>query len=267
MKNRIPLIGMGTWDLRGDTCTKAVLKALELGYCHIDTAHIYENHKDIAKAVKKWDRSKIFLTSKISLEQVDRSNVPSSIEKACDEALDELGVDYLDLYLIHWPDRGFPLTLIFKSLEILVEKGKIHRAGVSNFTIHHLQDLLDDGCKPWANQVEFHPYLYQKELLDYCRLQSIELIAYRPLGKGTLLEDPLFQLMGLRYGKTASQVILRWFVQQAIPVIPKASSPKHLAENLAVFDFELTPAEMKKIDQLHRNKRFCLSKSWGDFDY
>jgi 2,5-diketo-D-gluconate reductase B len=267
MKSKIPLIGMGTWDLRGAACTKAVSIALELGYRHIDTAHVYENHTAISKALKKTDRSKIFLTSKISLDQIDCHNVASSVEKACDLALHELGVEYLDLYLIHWPDRTFPLTQIFKALEVLIDKEKIYRAGVSNFTIHHLQDLLDDGCKPWANQVEFHPYLYQKELLDYCRLQKIELVAYRPLGKGALFKEMLFKSIGQKHGKTPSQVILRWLVQQEIPVIPKASSREHLAENFAIFDFELAPTEMEQIATLHHGKRFCLSKTWGDFDY
>ncbi len=264
---KLPLIGLGTWDLRGKECTQVVSQALDLGYHHIDTAHVYENHTAIRKALKGRDRHKFYLTSKISLEQIDPKNVSSSVEKACDLALHELGVDYLDLYLIHWPDRRFPLVEIFKSLEKLIEKKKIKHAGVSNFTIHHLRDLLDDGCKPFVNQVEFHPYLYQKELLDYCRLQRIELMAYRPLGKGVLLSEPLFKTIGLRYDKSPTQVILRWLVQQEISVITKTSSSKHLAENLAIFDFKLTSSEMEQIAKLHQNKRFCLSKNWGDFDY
>lgn len=264
---KLPRIGLGTWDLRGDECTKVVLKALELGYHHIDTAHVYENHLAICHALKKWDRSKIFLTSKLSLAQIHLQKIEASVEKACDLALKELGIDDLDLYLIHWPDRKFPLIEIFQGLEKLVKKGKIHRAGVSNFTIHHLQDLLNAGCKPAVNQVEFHPYLYQKELLEFCRLNQIELVAYRSFGKGALLQDPLFKTIGERYGKTSAQVILRWLFQLKIPVIPKASSEHHLAENLKILDFELTSSEMEEVACLHQGKRFCLSKTWGDFDY
>jgi diketogulonate reductase-like aldo/keto reductase len=267
VKSKIPLIGLGTYGLQKEACTKAVLMAYEIGYRHIDTAHVYDNHAAIRKALKSLDRSQIFLTSKISLDQIDQDNVEKSVEKACDLALKELGVDQLDLYLIHWPDRKFPLTAIFKAMEKLVEKKKIHRAGVSNFTIHHLQDLFDDGCRPWANQVEFHPYLFQKELLDYCRLQKIELVAYRPLGKGALLEEKLFQSIGQKHGKTPCQVILRSLVQQNIPVIPKASTKEHLEENFAIFDFELSDSEMNQIKKLHRNKRFCPATLWGDFNY
>lgn len=260
---KLPLLGLGTWDLRGRECTKIVKLALELGYRHIDTALNYENHEAIRQGLEGFPRDKLFITSKFALELLDSKY---SVEETCDAALEELGIDYLDLYLIHWPDRKKPMAQIFKQMEKLVEKGKIRHAGVSNFTIHHIQDLLEDGCKPFANQVEFHPYLFQKDLLDYCKLQKIELISYRPLGKGALLKEPLFNKIAAHHAKSPTQIILRWLVQQEIPAIPKASSKEHLAENIDIFDFSLSPDEMKAIFSLHHNKRFCKGGN-DEFNY
>jgi diketogulonate reductase-like aldo/keto reductase len=264
---KLPLIGLGTWDLRGDECTKAVQLALELGYRHIDTALNYENHEAIQKGLKGFDRQKLFITSKFALDQhLDPHHLLDSVEEACDRSLKQLGTDYLDLYLIHWPIRTFPMIEIFRRMEKLMEKGKIKRAGVSNFTIHHLQDFLDDGCKPFANQVEFHPYLYQQKLWEYCKLQHIQLIAYRSLGKGALVNDPVFKKIGTHHKKSPTQVILRWLVQKEIPTIPKTSSREHLAENIAIFDFTLSRDEMKEIDRLNRSQRFCKAEH-SEFNY
>lgn len=262
----LPQIGLGTWELRGRECTKVVTEALDIGYRHIDTSHDYENHKAIAKAIADVDRSKLFITSKIELEQVNKRSVQTSVVHACDLALKELDTDYLDLYLIHWPDRAYPLSEILHSMQELVTKGKILRAGVSNFTIHHLEDLKRDGLTPFANQVEFHPYLYQKELLDYCRKHNITLIAYRPFGKGKILHEPLFAKIGKAHKKSPSQVILRWLIQQEIATIPKGSSPKHLRENFEIFDFSLNASEMKEIDALNKNERFCMPEE-PEFNY
>lgn len=259
----LPQIGLGTWELRGDACTRVVELALDIGYKHIDTAHLYENHSAIKKALKRVNRKELYITSKISVdEQVDIHKVEKSVQKACEQALKELGTDYLDLYLIHWPRQPFPLEQIFLAMEKLVDQGKISKAGVSNYTIHHLQDLARAGATPFANQVEFHPYLNQKELLDYCRSHGIQLIAFRPFGKGQLLKDePLFAQIGKKYHKTGAQVILRWFIQKQIPVIPKASSEKHLRENFEIFDFTLQADEISYIDRLHQNKRYCGAES------
>ena len=263
---KLPLIGLGTYEMQGTKCTKAVKQALDIGYRHIDTAHLYENHKAVGKGIQGFDRSKLFITSKFTLRQINPKKVAASVEKTCDQALKDLGTDYLDLYLIHWPDLEMPMSKIFEAMEKLVDKGKILKAGVSNFTIHHLQDLKRDGFVPAANQVEFHPYLYQKPLLDYCRKMKIELIAYRPLGKGEVLKEPLLRKIGARHKKGPAQVVLRWLTQKKIPAIPKASSKKHLEENLESLDFKLSAAEMKIIDRLHQGTRFCKP---GDprFDY
>jgi len=261
---KLPLVGLGTWQLKGEECTKVVQMALGVGYRHIDTAHVYENHQAIKKGIQGFDRSQLYITSKIAVdEQIDLKHVEESVKKACEQTLKELGIDYLDLYLIHWPDRKLPLELIFQTMEKLKNVKKV---GVSNFTVHHLEDFLRAGFTPFANQVEFHPYLLQNELLDYCRKHNIYLISYRSLGKGKLLHETLFKELGEKYEKTPAQIILRWVVQKEIPVIPKASSEKHLKENLAIFDFTLTAAEMKQIDGLHQNKRYC---DWegSEFNY
>lgn len=263
---KLPLIGLGTFELRGHECTEIVKRALEIGYRHIDTSINYENQEAIKKAIKGFERKQLFITSKFELDMIDLKKVPQSVEETCDLALKQLGTDYLDLYLIHWPHKAMPMSEVFKAMELLVKKGKIKKAGVSNFTIHHLENLLNDGHKPAANQVEFHPYLYQKELWEYCKSEGIQLIAYRPLGKGAVLKDPVLKKIGSAHGKTSGQVVLRWFFQKEIPAIPKASSEKHLIENFNIMDFELSSHEMHEIDKLNQNKRFCDTED-SEFDY
>ncbi len=253
----IPPIGLGTWELRGRECTKIVKLALSLGYRHIDTAHSYSNHKAIRAAIAPFDRHQLFLTSKLALDQVDLKKIPSSVERACNLALEELGLEYLDLYLMHWPNHTLPLSKIFFAMQNLKEKGKIRDVGVSNFTTHHMRDLLRDGGRPAFNQVEFHPYLSQKELLKYGHDHGITLISYRPFGQSKLLMEPEFAKIGKKYKKSSAQTILRWLLQKQVPTIPKASSETHLRDNLDIFDFSLSPSEMKSLDGLNRNKRFC----------
>lgn len=255
---KIPPIGLGTWELRGEACTDTVKDALDLGYRHIDTAYLYFNHEAIAKAIEGFDRAQLFLTSKIAIqEQVDKSRPEYSVEKACEQALQELRCDYLDLYLIHAPDRSYPLAKILGAIEKLAKTGKVRHAGVSNFTIHHLEDLAKEGWTPFANQVEYHPYLNQEALLDYCKRHGIELVSYRPFGKGKLLkEEPLLNTIGAKHGKTAAQVILRWLNQKGIPAIPKASSKQHLKENIEL-QFTLSHEEMAALNSLDQNKRYC----------
>ncbi len=263
----MPLVGLGTWRLVGDECTETVRMAIELGYRHIDTAHVYNNHKAIRKALKGAERSEIFLTTKIANEQIDDNSVAKSVEKACDLALKELGTDYIDLYLLHWPDRTKPITEILQALSKLVLTSKVKAIGVSNCTVKHLQDALNEGISLVANQVEFHPYLYQKELLQFCKQHQITLISYRSFGKGAILSDSVLSEIGKRHNKSTAQIVLRWLAQRRIPAIPKASSPKYLKENLAIFDFSLSQEEMSSIDVLNRNQRFCSGSDWTDFDY
>jgi len=262
----IPLLGLGTYNLRNKECTKIVQEALKMGYRHIDTALAYENHKAVGKALKEFNREEIFITSKYFLDQLNPKKIEAGVQKACSRALKELDLEYLNLFLIHWPDRSLPMSEIVKAMEALVASGKVRHIGVSNFTVHHLEDLHRDGCHPEANQVEFHPYLFQKSLLEYCQKHKMQLIAYRPFGKGELLKDPLLNELGGKHQKSAAQVILRWLIQHKIPTIPKASSVEHLKENFSAFDFVLSREEMKRLDSLHRNLRFC-EPDYATFDY
>jgi 2,5-diketo-D-gluconate reductase B len=257
----MPRFGLGTWRLNGKECEEAVESALEIGYRLIDTAHLYGNHKEIGRALESIPRSRVFLSSKFALTDLDNFVV----EKSCNEALLELGTDYLDLFSLHYPDRKAPMEKVLLELEALKKKEKVRHIGVCNFTIRHLQDMLKMGIKPYANQVEFHPYLYQKELLDFCKQEGIQLVAYRSLGKGALLQDPLIEEIAEKYEKTPAQLLLRWCLDKGVYVIPKASSREHLEENLQLFDFALSVSDQLKLDSLPE-RRFCVG-DWSDFDY
>jgi 2,5-diketo-D-gluconate reductase B len=266
MKKKMPAVGLGTWKLKGDECVRVVRDALDLGYRHIDTAHVYENHEAVKKGIEGYNREELFLTSKIAVELINAKSVLGSVKKRCESALEELGTDYLDLYLIHAPDRNYPLLEIFAAMQSLVRDGKVCSIGVSNFTIHHLEDFTREGLRPSVNQVEFHPYLYQKELWQFCQSEGIQLVSYRSFGKGALLDEPIFKEIGKRHKKSAAQVILRWLYQKEIPSIPKASSKERLKENISIFDFALDPKEMEDLDGLNQNKRFCKAED-TEFNY
>ncbi len=262
--------------MRGDQCREAVAEAIEMGYRHIDTAMAYENQREIGEALRGYDRDKLFLTSKISLgvgegplskSHVNFSRIRESVRESVEITLDELGADYLDLMLIHWPKHDLPWIEVAGELQDLTKTGLLRYAGVSNCTEHHLQDAYDAGVSISFNQVEFHPYLYQKKLLSFAEAHATRLIAYRPFGKGSLPQDEsLFASIGDKYGKTAGQVILRWIIQKNIPVVPKASSPKHLEENIASLDFTLSEEDVAAIDSLNKNRRYC-DNNWNEFSY
>ncbi|MBX9922681.1 MAG: aldo/keto reductase [Rhabdochlamydiaceae bacterium] len=256
---KIPSIGFGTWELRKEKCTLAVQKALDIGYRHIDTAFNYDNQTATGEAIRGFDRDQLFLTSKVMLSQGD-------VEVICELSLKELGVDYLDSYLIHWPDRTKPMWQVVEQMERLKRQGKVLQYGVSNFTVSHLNDMKKLKANVFCNQVEFHPYLYQKELWQYCRENHIELVAYRPLGKGKLLEDFTVCQIAKKYQKSSAQILLRWLYQKEIPFVTKASSEVRLRENFSVTDFSLQEEDMLSLDALNQGKRFC-NQSWSDFDY
>ena len=247
----VPQLGLGTWKLTGNDCTAAVETALKLGYTHIDTAEHYGNHVEIAEAIGGFDRSKLFITSKVWLTDLRRGDVL----KACDRALKELCTDYLDLYLIHWPNPSVPLAESLGAMSELYRTGKIKSIGVSNFTIRHLEEALGAGVPISMNQVEFHPGLYQKELLDFCKERNIFVTAYSPLGRGGLIGDKTITSIAGKNGKTPAQVCLMWLVQKGMVVIPKAASEAHLKENMCIFGWKLGDADMNSIDAMGSNNR------------
>ncbi len=257
----IPGLGLGTWQLTGQTCVAAVQRALALGYTQIDTAIFYGNHAEIAEAIRDVDRAKLFLTSKVPPGRLRHDDVIA----ACEETLRELGTNYLDLWLIHWPNKGIPMEETFRALKELKDAGKVKAVGVSNFTVRHLKEALQVSKVPIAvNQVEFHPGLYQKKLLEFCEEHGIIVTAYSPLGRGGLVGDETLAAIGKAHGKTAGQVALRWLHQHGIVVIPKASSEAHLRENRGIFDFSLTDEEMARIDALDGGR--IVRPPFAEFD-
>ena len=248
---KMPAVGLGTLQLTGNICFSAVKKALGMGYTHIDTAEIYGNHKEVGKAISGHDRSNLFITSKVWRSDMNYDNLLD----ACDRALKEIGTEYLDLYLLHWPNDGIPIDESMNALNKLVEENKVLSIGISNFDDKMTESALKHSDLPIVtNQVEFHPYLYQKELLEYSKRKNILVTGYSPTARGLVSSDEIMTEIGNKYGKTSTQVSLRWLLQHGLAVIPK-STGSHLKENIEIFDFSLKRNEMEAIDSLNKNKR------------
>jgi len=253
---RIPQLGYGVWKVPNEEATTAVEEAFKTGYRLIDTAKIYGNEFGVGKALANSNvvRDDLFITTKVWNEDHGYENTL----KAFDESLEKLGLDYVDLYLIHWPTPKYDEYVeTYKALEKLYKDGRTKAIGVCNFDIEHLQRIMDEcEVKPAVNQVEYHPYLQQKELKEFCDKHDILLEAYSPLMNGTyVMEDPVIQELSEKYEKTAAQVILRWHIQCDVIVIPKTVTPSRMEENLNIFDFELSEADMEKIATLDRDER------------
>ena len=255
----IPQLGLGTWRVSGSGGADTVAEALDLGYRHIDTAEMYDNEAAIGRAIAGVDRSELFLTSKVWPNHLRSGNVV----EACEGSLRRLGTDYLDLYLIHWPNPEVPVAETVAAMESLRADGRIRSWGVSNFTIELLEEVLEHG-RPSNNQVELHPRLQELELVGYCQDTGITVTGYSPLAKGRAATDETLARIGERYGRSAAQVALRWSVQRGCVVIPKASDPDHLASNLEIFDFELDTDEMDRIAALDRGQRL-VETAWTPF--
>lgn len=264
--NELPSIGLGTWKLEGSKCTEVIKKALETGYNHIDTAEMYGNESEIGVALDRHDidREKLFITSKVWPDNADKESMINS----CKNSIKKLKSKYLDLYLLHWPRKDVDLQEVFASFKKLIEEEKIKSAGVSNFTIKHLKEALKAAKKHHiditVNQVEFHPGLFQRELLEFCQKQGIQIVAYSPIGRGELLRDKTLQYIAKKHEKSVAQVSLRWALQKGLVIIPKSSSEKHLIENLNLFDFELDKEDMDSIDRMGNSNRM-LNPGWIDF--
>ncbi|ERM16710.1 aldo/keto reductase [Brevibacillus laterosporus] len=259
-----PWLGLGVYKAEdGAEVEKAIHMALEAGYRSIDTAAIYENEAGVGKAIRdsKIPRDEIFVTTKVwNTEQGYESTL-----QAFEASLQKLGLDYIDLYLVHWPVPG-KYKETWRALETLYKKGLVRSIGVSNFHIHHLEDLLSVcEVKPMLNQIEMHPYLIQKELRQYCEQNGIYVEAWRPLMRGNL-EVPLLQEMAERYQKTPAQIVLRWDLQHNVLVIPKSVKKERIIENAGLFDFELTDADMALLDGLNRDQRFGPDPDHFDYE-
>lgn len=251
---QMPYLGLGTYQSDNDQeVVNAIKSAIKIGYRHIDTAAVYKNEEGVGEGIRESgiDRSELFLVSKV---WNDDQGYDETL-KAFDESLARLGVDYLDLYLIHWPVSG-KYKETWKALEYLYAQKKIKAIGVSNFLQHHLEDLVK-GCEvvPMVNQMEFHPYLVQQELIDYCNVNGIQYESWSPFMQGKVFKLDICDDLAKKYNKSVAQIILRWNLQKGVVAIPKSVHENRIASNADIFDFELTDEDIAFLDGLETGER------------
>ncbi len=253
----IPQLGLGTYRLGSsdESVYNAVRSAIDLGYRHIDTAAFYQNEAPIGKAIRDSgvSRDNLFVTTKLWGDDI----VNERIEQAFDKSMRLLDIDYLDLYLVHWPVKS-KVAYAWQKLEQIYAAGKTRAIGVSNHLQHHLEEILDIAeTKPAVNQIEYHPYITSEQLVSWCKSHDIICQSWSPLGssKIPLLEEETLIEIGNKYQKSSAQIVLRWNIEQGIITIPKSSNAKRQAENYNIFDFQLTPDEVKVISALNKDYR------------
>src|SRR3954468_19631075 len=246
---KIPLIGLGTWELRDRTCARIVEQALRLGYRHIDTAQVYENEREGGEGVRASGvkRDEIFLTTKIWTTHFK----PNDLERSAKESLARLRMTEVDLLLLHWPNPQVPLADTLGALARVKSQGVARHIGVSNFTVALIEEAVAACPEPLAcDQVEYHPYLDQTKVREACARHGMAMVAYSPVAKGRIKNDRALLRIADRYRKTAAQVCLRWLVQQNVVAIPRTSKLERLSENIDIFDFELFEDDMKAISAM-----------------
>jgi diketogulonate reductase-like aldo/keto reductase len=255
---RMPWFGLGVFKVEeGSELVQAIKAAVKHGYRSIDTAAIYQNEKSTGQGIHEalqennLSREDLFVTSKVWNADLGYESTIAAYEAS----LERLGLDYLDLYLIHWPVAG-KYKEAWRALETLYKEGRVKAIGVSNFQIHHLEDLMKDAeIKPMVNQVEYHPMLTQKDLIQFANEHGIQMEAWSPLMQGQLLDNPTLLDIAGQYGKSVAQIILRWDLQHGIVTIPKSTKELRIIENASVFDFELSAEDMNRIDALNEDRR------------
>lgn len=256
---KMPLVGYGVFRVpEGDDLAEAVKTAIAKGYRSIDTAQVYRNEESVGRGIRAAieegivTREELFITSKVWNDGLSYEETLA----AYDSSLEKIGLDYLDLYLVHWPGIDQNYLEVYKALEKIYQDGRVRSIGVSNFHVHHLESLLKETTVvPVINQIEFHPHLTQEEVRAYCKDKGIQVEAWSPLMNGSLLEETLIQELAAKYGKTPAQIVLRYDVQHDVVTIPKTMTPARMTENLAVFDFTLTEQEMTQLDAMNDGLR------------
>lgn len=254
---KIPVVGFGTWQTPyGDTAVNAVKTAIEYGYTHIDGAAVYDNEKSVGIGIKESGiaRENLFITSKLWNTERGYETTIAAFEKT----LSDLQVDYLDLYLIHWPankkqfDNWKELNAeTWRAFEDLYKQGNVKAIGVSNFLTHHLEALMETAkITPMVNQIEFHPGYMQKDTLDFCKANNICVEAWSPLGTGRMLSNETLNEIAAKYNKSTAQLCIRWCMQNGTVPLPKSVTPARIAENLDVFDFEISGEDMERINAM-----------------
>lgn len=265
---KMPWFGIGVFKVEeGPELVNAVKFAIKHGYRSIDTAAIYANEEGVGQAIREGlieasiPREELFITSKVWNSDLGYESTIAAYETS----LKKLDLEYLDLYLIHWPVEG-KYKEAWRALETLYKEGRVKAIGVSNFQVHHLEDLMNVAeIKPMVNQVEYHPRLTQKEIQAFCQDHGIQLEAWSPLMQGQLLDNLVLQEIANKYNKTIAQVILRWDLQNGVVTIPKSTKEHRIVENSTVFDFKLTKEEMQRINELNQNHR--VGPNPDNFDF
>jgi 2,5-diketo-D-gluconate reductase A len=253
----IPQFGFGVFQVKPADTAKAVTTALKDGYRHIDTAQMYRNEKEVGEAIARsdLDRSDVFVTSKLN----NGAHLPDDARRAFDQTLKALGVDYVDLFLIHWPLPtlyGGDYVSTWKVLEEFYRDGRARSIGTSNFQAHHLRRIHQESeIIPAVNQIEVHPYLTQSDLRAFCAEHQIAIEAWSPLAQGLVLDDPTIVSIARGAGKTPAQVVLRWHIERGDIVFPKSVTPARIKENIGIFDFELSGEDVEAITALNRDER------------
>lgn len=261
----VPSLGYGTFQLSGDDCQRGVEQALSLGYRHLDTAQAYENEDRVGAAIERSDvdRAEVFLTTKLTGDNLPRDRVAAAV----DESLEKLRTDYVDLLLIHWPNRETPVEESLAAMREVQETGKARHIGVSNFPPSHVESALD-AATIFCNQVEYHPFLGQHRLRELAVERDFLLTAYSPLARGEVPEDETLNEIAEAHGATPSQVTLRWLIgQDHVAAIPKASSKERIEENLRALELELSEEDVRRIDRLERGERLIdpdFAPDWED---
>jgi 2,5-diketo-D-gluconate reductase B len=258
----IPILGLGTWDLRGKVCSRIVEQALRLGYRHVDTAHAYENEREVGEGVRAAGipREQVFITTKVWWTNFSAG----ALEKSVAESLARLKLPFVDLLLLHWPNSSVPLQETLGALCKVKREGLTRHIGISNFTVALVEQAVALADEPIVNdQVELHPYMDQSGVIAACRRHGISVTAYSPIAGGVVKGDQVLEKIGGAHGKSAAQACLRYLVQQGIIVIPRTSRVERLGENFEIFDFELTAAEMAAIGRLASPDGRGNNPSWA----